>query len=95
MKEFLEKMKITKEILTIIIGFIGAVITCYSFYRSNQDSLKLIQKTTLRTMIWSEGIPLQDKLESCDSYINLGYNSETKKYCEKLIEKEFKEYGKN
>lgn len=95
MKEFFEKLKLTKEIITIIIGFIGAVITCYSFYRSNQESLKLIQKTTLRTMIWSEGIPLKDKLESCDSYINLGYNSETKKYCEKLIEKEFKEYGKS
>lgn len=95
MKEFLEKMKITKEIITIIIGFIGAVITCYSFYRSNQESLKLIQKTTLRTMIWSEGIPRKDKLESCDSYISLGYNSETKKYCENLLEEEFKEYGKS
>lgn len=91
MKEFFEKLKITKEILTIIIGFIGAVITCYSFYRSNNENLKLIQKTTLRTMIWSKGVPIQDKLEACDSYISLGYNSETKKYCEKLLEEEFKD----
>jgi len=90
MKEFFEKIKLTKEIITIIIGFIGAIITCYSFYRSNEESLKLIQKTTLRTMIWSEGIPIKDKIEACDSYIGLGYNSETKKYCETLLEKEFK-----
>jgi Mn2+/Fe2+ NRAMP family transporter len=90
MKELLDKLKITKEIITIIIGFVGAIITCYSFYRSNAESLKLIQKTTLRTMIWSKGVPLQDKLEACDSYLDKGYNSETRKYCEKLIEEEFK-----
>lgn len=91
MKEFFDKLKITKEILTIIIGFICFVITCYSFYQYNNENLKLIQKTTLRTMIWSEGVPIQDKLEACDSYIALGYNSETKKYCEKLLEEEFKD----
>ena len=89
MKELLEKWKITKEIITIIIGFIGAIITCYSFYLSNKNELELIKKTTLRTMIWSEGIPIQDKLEACDSYIKSGWNSETKKFCEKLLEKEF------
>ena len=89
MKEFLEKIKLTKEILTIIIAFIGAIITCYSFYLSNSNKLALIQKTTLRTMIWSDGIPVKDKIEACDSYLELGYNSETKMYCEKLLEKEF------
>lgn len=89
MKEILEKLKITKEIITIIVGFIAAIITCYSFYISNRNELELIKKTTLRTMIWSEGIPLRDKLDTCDSYIKAGYNSETKKYCEKLLEEEF------
>ena len=42
-------------------------------------------------MIWSYGIPNKDKLEACDSYIKLGYNSETKKYCEKLLDEEFKD----
>lgn len=89
MKELLEKLKLTKEIITIIIGFIGAIITCYSFYISNKNELELIKKTTLRTMIWSDGVPLNDKLEACDNYLKSGYNSETKKYCEKLLEKEF------
>ena len=89
MKEFLEKLKITKEIITIIIGFIAAIITCYTFYNSNKTELEFIKKTTLRTMIWSDSIPLKDRLEACDSYVEAGYNSETKKYCEKLLEKEF------
>ena len=48
----------------------------------------LIQKSTLRNTIWNENIPSHDRLESCDSYLELGYNSETKKYCEFLLEKE-------
>lgn len=91
MKILLEKLKITKEIITIIVGFIGIIIAGYSFYQANSNKLNAIEKTTLRTMIWSEGIPNKDKLEACDSYIKLGYNSETKKYCEKLLEDEFKE----
>ena len=30
-------------------------------------------------------MPMHDRLESCDTYLSLGYNSETKKYCEILI----------
>lgn len=89
MKEILDKLKITKEIITIIIGFIGAIITCYSFYNANRNELEFIKKTTLRTMIWSESIPFKDRLEACDNYIKAGYNSETKKYCEKILEEEF------
>ena len=40
-------------------------------------------------MIWSESIPFKDRLEACDNYIKAGYNSETKKYCEKILEEEF------
>ena len=89
MKEILEKLKITKEIVTIIIGFIGVIIAGYSFFMSSNDKLQIIEKTTLRTIIWAEGIPIKDKLDACDDYLQKGYNSETKKYCEKLLEKEF------
>lgn len=89
MKEILEKLKMTKELLTIIVGFIGIIIAGYSFLSSINNKLAAIEKTTLRTMIWSYGIPKRDKIDSCDEYIKKGYNSETKKYCEKLLEQEF------
>ena len=89
MKQFLDKLKMTKELLMLIAFFIGIIIAGYTLLMSINTRLSAIEKTTLRTMIWSEGIPNKDKLEACDSYVGLGYNSETKMYCEKLLEKEF------
>lgn len=91
MKQMLDKIDMYKKIIGYIVSIIGILWLIFSFYNNTMNSLNTIQKTTLRTMIWSEGIPMHDRLESCDTYLKLGYNSETKKYCEKLIEKEFKE----
>ena len=85
MKKILEKLKLGKEIIAMIIAIISVIITCYKMYENFNNDLSLLQKTTLRTMIWSEGVPLHDKLEACDSYLRLGYNSETKIYCEDLM----------
>ena len=90
MKKILEKLKMGKELIAIIVGVVAFIITIYKFYDSNTKQFALLQKTTLRTMIWSEGVPLRDKLEACDSYLSLGYNSETKMYCENLLKEEFK-----
>lgn len=85
MKKILEKLKLGKEIIAMILAVISVIITCYKMYDNFSNDLSLLQKTTLRTMIWSEGVPIHDKLEACDNYIKLGYNSETKIYCEDLI----------
>ena len=86
MKKILDKLKMGKEIIAMIIAVVSVIITCYKMYENFTNDLNLLQKTTLRTMIWSEGVPLHDKLEACDSYLSLGYNSETKIYCEDLME---------
>ena len=85
MKQIIEKLKLTKELIVMIISVISIIITCYKMYENFNNDLSLLQKTTLRTMIWSDGVPLHDKLEACDSYLKLGYNSETKIYCEDLM----------
>ena len=86
MKKILDKLKMGKELIAMIIAVISVIITCYKMYENFTRDITLLQKTTLRTMIWSEGVPLHDKLEACDSYLSLGYNSETKIYCEDLME---------
>ena len=90
MKKFVDALKTGKELILIIAGIITLIITVYKFWDNNSKQLELIQKTTLRTMIWSDDIPMHDRLEACDSYLALGYNSETKRYCEKLLDEEFK-----
>ena len=90
MKKLIEKLKLGKELIVMIVGIISIIITCYKMYDNFNNDLTLLQKTTLRTMIWSDGVPLHDKIEACDSYIKLGYNSETKTYCDILLKEEFK-----
>lgn len=80
--------KIIKRAITWGGWIISLIIGLWSlfglYYRFNED-LKVIQKSTLRNTIWNDTIPMHDRLESCDSYLELGYNSETKKYCDQLI----------
>lgn len=90
MKKILEKLKMTKELVLIIVAIIGFIISAYKMYENNSNRLEMINKTTLRTLIWAEGIPIRDKIEACDTYLGYGYNSETKLYCEKLLQDEFK-----
>lgn len=71
--------------------FISLVVGLWSLfglYFNFKTELREIQKLTLRNTIWNETIPMHDRMESCDSYIELGYNSETKKYCEELLKKD-------
>lgn len=83
-KEKINNYKFFIGILVAFISFIwGLAITYYKF----NENLKVIQKSSLRNTIWNENIPMHDRLESCDSYLSLGYNSETKKFCNKLLEK--------
>ncbi len=73
-----------------IVSAIVFLWSAFGFYYKTNENLKIIQKSTLRNTIWNENIPMHDRLESCDSYLELGYNSETKKYCTTLLEREVK-----
>ena len=86
MKEFVEKIKPYTILVGWVITILGSLWMIFGVYDRLNDNLKVIQKSTLRNTIWNENIPMHDRLESCDSYLALGYNSETKKYCNKLLE---------
>lgn len=86
--------KLTKQIKPYILlgGWIISLFaflwTVFTLYADFKDDMRIVQKSTLRNTIWNESIPLHDRLESCDSYLELGYNSETKKLCEKLLDED-------
>ena len=85
--------ELTKKVQFIILwggwmlSFVLFLWSIFGMYYQFKDNLKIIQKSTLRNTIWNETIPMHDRLKSCDGYLKLGYNSETKKYCNKLLER--------
>lgn len=70
-----------------IVAGITIIWSAFGYYYKFEENMKVIQKASLRNTIWNVNIPLHDRLESCDSYLELGYNSETKKYCNQLLDK--------
>ncbi len=87
MKKIVEKIKGWQFLLGLVVAFIGFLWAVFGYVYSFNENIKVIQKSTLRNTIWNDNIPMHDRLESCDSYLKLGYNSETKKFCNKLLER--------
>lgn len=87
----MEKLTNKAKMLITWGGWIVAIFvfiwSLYGQVYKFEEDMKILQKTTLRNTIWNEHIPMHDRLESCDSYLELGYNSETKKYCNELLER--------
>ena len=90
----LEKIKKYKEwylLIVFVIGLIGNLFfTLHSVLNKNDEILETIKTTqqmALKSVIWNEEIPLPERASACDTYLAAGYNSLTKKECEKIIEK--------
>ena len=87
MEKLVKQIKLWEFIVGIVITIVTIIWTVFIAFNNFTDELKLIQKMTLRNTIWNESIPMGDRLESCDHYLELGFNSQTKKYCNELLER--------
>lgn len=87
MEKITNKIDLFKKWGGWIVATIGGLWFVFGIYYKFNENMRIIQKSTLRNTIWNENIPMHDRMESCDSYLKLGYNSETKKYCNELLEK--------
>ena len=87
MEKLVKQIKLWEFIVGIVITIVTVIWTVFIALNNFTDELKLIQKMTLRNTIWNESIPMGDRLESCDHYLELGFNSQTKKYCNELLER--------
>lgn len=79
-------------IIGVILGFVFNIT--FGLYKKIDNQLNNLnqiavsnQQMTLKNTIWNDNIPTEDRTTACDLYLNLGYNSYTKKYCEKIIDK--------
>lgn len=88
----MEKLKKLKDYWKTISGFIIAIWAVFGFYQKYLDNneeilntLKTTQQMSLKSVIWNDNIPLGERTTACDTYLNAGYNSLTKKHCEKIL----------
>lgn len=89
----MKTLKKLKEHYQLVIFFIGVVVafcTTYIKISSQYDEilnqLRTNQQMSLKSVIWSDSIPISDRVSACDTYIKAGYNSITKKHCNQILE---------
>lgn len=91
LKKFKEYWAIISSVIAIIIG---VFMFFHNFLNQNDEilaTIKTTQQMALKSVIWNEDIPLAERSSACDTYLNAGYNSLTKRECEEIINKGVKQ----
>ncbi len=90
----LKKIKEYKEWLVIAVGIISIIWSASLRYHGFLDkydelvnTIKTTQQMALKSVIWSEEIPIGERASACDVYLNAGYNSLTKQQCDLILKK--------
>lgn len=88
----MERIKKLKEywwLITTIVAILTTLLTMYlNYLKQNEEMLntmKTTQQMALKSVIWNEEIPDNERVSACDIYLSAGYNSLTKKHCEILV----------
>lgn len=89
LKKIQENWKILTGIGAILVAIVGGYHTIANQYEDILDTLHTTQQMSLKSVIWNEGIPITERASACDAYLNAGYNSMTKKLCEKILSENF------
>jgi hypothetical protein len=87
-----EKLKKAKEFYLLLVFFISLIWGLFKLYQAYLDTneeildrLNTTQQMSLKSVIWNDNIPLGERMTACDTYLGQGYNSLTKKHCEKIL----------
>ncbi len=88
----MEKLKKAKEFYLLLVFFISLIWGLFKLYQAYLDTneeildrLNTTQQMSLKSVIWNDNIPLGERMTACDTYLGQGYNSLTKKHCEKIL----------
>lgn len=84
MKKLSKYKKIIQDV-TIFIGAITFLWTVFNWYSQSMETNKKTQQMSLKSVIWNESIPIVERASACDDYLELGFNSYTKKFCENIL----------
>jgi len=82
----LEQLKKIKEYWGIVAGVFTIAASLFLFVHTKLNdvdeiltTLKTTQQMSLKSVIWNDAIPVAERASACDTYLNAGYNSLTKK----------------
>lgn len=88
----METLKKIKEHYQLVIFFVGIVVAfCTTYIKISKqydeilNQLRTNQQMSLKSVIWSDSIPISDRVSACDTYLKAGYNSITKKHCNRIL----------
>lgn len=84
MKKLSKYKKIIQDV-TIFIGAVTFLWAIFSWYNQSIETSKKTQQMSLKSVIWNESIPVVERASACDDYLELGFNSYTKKFCENIL----------
>lgn len=84
MKKLSKYKKIIQDV-TIFIGAVTFLWTVFNWYNQSMETNKKTQQMSLKSVIWNESIPVVERASACDDYLELGFNSYTKKFCENIL----------
>lgn len=72
---------------------VGLFGTAFAFLHNNLnkydellENMRTTQQMSLKSVIWNQDIPVAERTSACDVYLSEGYNSLTKKLCEKILD---------
>lgn len=86
----LEQFKRYWVAIAFVVGLFG---TAFAFLHNNLnkydellENMRTTQQMSLKSVIWNREIPMTERTSACDVYLAEGYNSMTKRLCEKILD---------
>ena len=92
MIKILKALELFKRYWVAIAFIVGVLASLFAFlhdslnkYDEILETVQTTQQMSLKSVIWNQEIPLAERTSACDVYLDAGYNSLTKRLCEKII----------
>lgn len=92
MIKILKALELFKRYWVAIAFIVGVLTSLFAFlhdslnkYDEILETVQTTQQMSLKSVIWNQEIPLAERTSACDVYLDAGYNSLTKRLCEKII----------
>ena len=86
MKKTLEILKTNWQWITLLVAILGVGIKIGTWFHEQNKEMDELKKSSWQALIYSDA-PLVQRAESCDNYLENGFDSYTKDYCNRLLEK--------